>query len=84
LLVVEVADTSAGIDRAAKMPLYARAGIPEAWLVDLQEEQVEVYSHPLPRGYRSVHYLGRSASLTLQAFPDLTFPVDEVLGLSTP
>src|ERR671938_544657 len=35
LLIVEVADTSADYDRIIKLPLYAKAGIPEAWLVDL-------------------------------------------------
>lgn len=35
LLVVEIAETSADVDRDVKMPLYARSGIPEAWLVDL-------------------------------------------------
>lgn len=80
LLVVEVADTSAGIDRAAKMPLYARAGITEVWLVDLQEERVEVYSQPLPHGYQQVYRLGRGGGLTLQAFPDQAFDVDSILG----
>jgi Uma2 family endonuclease len=82
LLVVEVADTSAGIDRAAKMPLYARAGILEAWLVDLQEERVEVHSQPLPQGYQSIQHFGRGASIALQAFPDLTFAVDGILGIA--
>jgi Uma2 family endonuclease len=82
LLVVEVADTSAGIDRAAKMPLYARAGIPEAWLVDLQEDRVELHSQPLPQGYQRVHHFGRGASLALQAFPDLTFAIDGILGIA--
>jgi Uma2 family endonuclease len=82
LLVVEVAETSAGIDRTAKMPLYACAGITEVWLVDLQEERLEVYSQPLPQGYQQVHHIGRGASLTLQAFPDLTFDVDGILGIA--
>ena len=82
LLVVGVADTSAGLDRAAKMPLYARTGIAEAWLVDLQEERLEVYSQPLPQGYQRVHHVGRGASLALQAFPDLTFAVDSILGIA--
>lgn len=51
LLLVEVADTSAGLDRRYKMPLYAKRGIREAWLVDLEAEAVEVYRQPLPDGY---------------------------------
>jgi Uma2 family endonuclease len=78
-LVVEVADTSAGIDRAAKMPLYARAGILDAWLVDLQEDRVEVHRQPTPQGYQRVQHLGRGTSIALQAFPDLTLAVDDIL-----
>ena len=80
LLVVEVADTSAGIDRAAKIPLYARTGIPEAWLVDLLEDRIEVHRQPTPQAYRQVQYLERGATLTLEAFPDLTLAVDDILG----
>jgi Uma2 family endonuclease len=43
VLVVEVADTTAQYDREVKIPLYARAGIPEAWLVDLTADRLEVF-----------------------------------------
>ncbi|GAB6062212.1 Uma2 family endonuclease [Deferrisoma palaeochoriense] len=46
LLVIEVADTSAETDRTVKVPLYAKAGVPEVWLVDLPDDRVEVYRHP--------------------------------------
>ena len=82
LLVVEVADTSAGIDPAEKLPLYARSGIPEAWLVDLQEDRVEVHRQPTRRGYQEVRYLERGNRLAPDAFPDLTLAVDDVLGRS--
>jgi Uma2 family endonuclease len=42
--VVEVADTSVSYDRNIKLPLYANAGVPEAWLVDLHAGVVEVHS----------------------------------------
>jgi Uma2 family endonuclease len=80
LLLVEVADTSAGIDRAAKMPLYARAGIPEAWLVDLPANRVEAHCQPTPQGYQEVRSLGRGIRLAIEAFPDLTLSVDDILG----
>ena len=44
LLIVEVADTSLQYDREVKLPLYARAGIPEVWLVDVEGQVVECYS----------------------------------------
>lgn len=45
-LIIEVAETFAEYDRRIKLPLYARAGIPEVWLVNLPERIVEVYSEP--------------------------------------
>jgi Uma2 family endonuclease len=51
-LVVEVAETSVDVDRQLKVPLYARAGIPEVWLVDLPGEAVEVSRRPSPQGYQ--------------------------------
>ena len=46
LLVVEVADTSADVDRGVKVPLYARAGIPETWVIDLTDRMIDVYGAP--------------------------------------
>lgn len=49
VLVVEVADTSLAYDRTTKADLYAGAGIPEYWIVNLAERQVEVYRQPSAR-----------------------------------
>ena len=46
LLLVEVADTSLEFDREVKLPLYAEAGIPEVWIVNLPEEALESYAFP--------------------------------------
>src|SRR5438034_4682131 len=54
LLVVEVADSSLAYDREVKIPLYAEAGIREAWVVDLNAETISVYRDPGPEGYREV------------------------------
>jgi len=80
LLVVEVAETSAEYDRRVKVPLYARFGIPEVWLVDLEGEAVEVYRDPSPEGYRKAEVLRRGSSLSPSSFPDLELSVDEILG----
>ncbi|BAS26417.1 Uma2 family endonuclease [Limnochorda pilosa] len=58
LLVVEVSDRSLRVDRDAKATLYANAGIPVYWIVNLEEGQLEVHEDPSPatsslRGYRS-------------------------------
>ncbi|WP_298629067.1 Uma2 family endonuclease [uncultured Thermus sp.] len=46
LLVVEVAEASREYDLGVKVPLYAQAGIPEVWLVDLLGHQVQVFRKP--------------------------------------
>lgn len=54
LLAIEVADTSLAYDRGVKLPLYAAAGIPESWLIDVAGEKIERHSEPGPAGYRSI------------------------------
>jgi len=46
-LIIEVSDTTLQRDRTVKKRIYARAGISLYWIVNLVEEQVEVYSQPL-------------------------------------
>ncbi len=80
LLLVEVAETTAGEDRAVKVPLYGRHGVPEVWLVDLSAEVVEVYREPSSAGYRQVRRVGRGEVLVPQQVPDLRVPVEAILG----
>lgn len=47
-LIVETSDASLDIDRAEKGPIYAAAGIPIYWIINLIQRQVEVYSNPIP------------------------------------
>jgi Uma2 family endonuclease len=80
VLIVEVADTSLAHDRYTKAPLYARAGIPEYWIVDLNGERVEVYREPSPAGYRSVRFVLRGERLSPSFAPDMVIEVDTILG----
>ena len=79
-LLVEVADTTVEFDRDVKIPLYAEDGIVEAWLVDINQECVEVYTEPAPTGYQNVQKFYRGQILSMQAFPDVNIAVDKVLG----
>lgn len=54
LLVVEVSDSTLKYDKNLKIPLYARHGIPEVWLINLPEKRVEIYLKPGPAGYQQV------------------------------
>jgi Uma2 family endonuclease len=70
LLLIEVAETSLPYDRDKKLPLYARAGIPEVWLVDLPGRTLWVYRQPAPGGYAEVRPAADLASLAPAALPD--------------
>ena len=80
LLVVEVMDTPADYDRGVKVPLYARADIREAWLVDLVADTVEVLRRPAGERYQEARTLRRGDSLTIPAFPDVSLLVSDTLG----
>ncbi len=80
LLVVEVADTSAEYDRRIKVPLYARAGIPEVWLIDLTAEVVEVYAQPQHGEYQTTQQVGRGATVKAHSLAQLTIRMDDILG----
>ena len=80
LLVVEVADSSEAYDRRVKGPLYARYGIPELWIADLNRAWITVYTDPTADGYTTTRVFRRGESLTPLACPDLTVAVDDVLG----
>ena len=53
LLLIEVADTTLTYDRDYKLPLYARHGVPEAWIVNIAEACIEVHAEPAPARYRT-------------------------------
>jgi len=79
-LIVEVADTTAKFDRGVKIPLYAKDNIAEVWLVDINQQCIEVYRQPSPTGYKNVQTFQRGQTLSIQAFPDIEITVDQVLG----
>ena len=80
LLAIEVADTSLAHDRDVKGPLYAAAGIPDYWLLDLVGEQMLVHREPKRGSYTKVETLRCSDTLAPLAFPDLVLPLAELLG----
>jgi Uma2 family endonuclease len=80
LWLIEVMDTSADYDRKIKLRVYARAGIAEVWLVDLNQDQVETYSRPLRGAFTEARIRYREQSVSSEAFPDLAFGVSDILG----
>jgi Uma2 family endonuclease len=80
LLLVEVASTSLQHDRGRKLPLYARAGVPEVWIVNRQADAVEVFRASSSGAYREQDMRRRGQHVAPSAFPDLRLSVDDVLG----
>ncbi len=80
LLLIEVADSTVRTDRSAKIPMYARAGITEVWLVDLETNAVEVYRQPSERGYGDVQRLTPGDLVSPTAFPEVSLAITEILG----
>ena len=77
LLLIEVADTSYRYDSRVKLPLYARAGVTETWIVDLTREVVEVYREPTATGYAVSMRVERGGHVAPVALPDVVLVVDE-------
>jgi Uma2 family endonuclease len=80
LLVVEVADTTVITDRSVKVPLYARAGVAEVWLVNVPEGRVEIYSDPADGAYRVTTQHARGETAQSPTLARLVVNVDELFG----
>jgi Uma2 family endonuclease len=80
LIVIEVSDSTLGFDRKVKVPLYARAGIPETWVINLPEERIEVYSDPAGGEYQTVRSYKRGRRLQSHTLAALRLSVSKVLG----
>jgi Uma2 family endonuclease len=80
LLLIEVSDSTLEYDRQIKLPLYARAGVPEVWVVNLGEEVVETYSQPSGGSYQSAGRFARGEVVQSSAVEALGVEASAVLG----
>ena len=78
LLLIEVAETTVSQDRAIKIPLYARHGIQEVWLIDLEQKRMEVYHKPVAGEYRHVD-IYRKEQVSPKSFPDFKINLNELI-----
>ncbi|NJP08792.1 MAG: Uma2 family endonuclease [Leptolyngbyaceae cyanobacterium RU_5_1] len=78
-LLIEVADTSLTYDREIKAPAYAKSGIQEYWVLDVNARRLHVYRSPSASGYQSETILTEELTISLLAFPDCAIVVKEVL-----
>jgi Uma2 family endonuclease len=85
-LTIEVADSSLAFDREHKGSLYARAGIPDYWIVNLVDRVLEIYRDPAPDAaavygwrYRSVVTLTPADVVIPLAFPSARISVTDLM-----
>ncbi|BAY79743.1 hypothetical protein NIES25_62290 (plasmid) [Nostoc linckia NIES-25] len=77
-LVIEVADTTLETDRKQKAPLYAKAGITDYWILDVNQRQVYVFREPSLEGYNLEFILPEDATLSSIAFPEIKIQIGKL------
>jgi Uma2 family endonuclease len=78
-LLAEVADSSLSYDLGPKLEAYARAGIREVWVIDAIRRRVLVHRQPDQGNYQTRLELAADGVVTVEAFPDITLPVNAFL-----
>ena len=80
LIVIEVAETTVHFDRHVKVPLYARAGIPEVVLFNLPEDRLECFLQPETGIYQVSRVFNRGEKFESASIPGLTLDIETILG----
>ena len=78
LLIVEVADTTLAYDCRTKLPLYAKAGITEVWIVDVNAETIESHRSPGEEGYSESTLYRRDGAIRPAQLPAVSIRIDEI------
>jgi len=81
LVLIEVADSTLRYDRKVKMPLYARHGVAESWIVNVRDRRIECYTEPRDGAYRQSRIIPPDEPATTPAIPSLALPWAEALPL---
>ena len=79
LLVMEVSDSTLAYDRQVKIPIYARAGVPQTLIKNLPEDCIEGFAQPGPEGYARHIIYRRGDKIRLVCLPDLELAVTDLL-----
>ena len=77
-LIIEVADSTLLGDRQQKALLYAKAGIADYWILDVNAKQVYVFREPTPEGYQQETIVAANTMLAPVTFPDITIPLNQL------
>lgn len=76
--LAEVSNSTLDLDLEVKSNLYARSGIPEYWVLDINKKEVHVHRKPLQGQYKSISTYARDESVSLMTAPNDEFPVSEL------
>jgi Uma2 family endonuclease len=79
-LLIEVADTSLNYDLGPKLEAYARAGIPEVWVIDAIRRRVLLHRKPDQGQYQTKLEATADEAVNVEALPEVTLPVSAFLG----
>ncbi len=79
-LIIEVADSSLDLDREVKLPLYAAAGVPEYWILNVNAQEIEAHHTPICNTYKYREIIKPTDRVTFRAF-DLVVPAKDIFIL---
>jgi Uma2 family endonuclease len=80
LLLIEVAESSLAFDQGAKRDLYARFGVSEYWVIDVNAERVVAYARPAEGAFQHTREYRRGESISPAAFPALQIPISDLFA----
>jgi Uma2 family endonuclease len=79
LLIIEVADSTQRYDRRVKVPLYARHGVPEVWVIDLENSLAHFHRRPGDGAYTDVSATAHPAATPIAALPGVAIDLSGIL-----
>lgn len=79
LLIVEISDSTLRYDTNVKLPLYARHGIPEVWILDLKNNELRTYRSPSEGRYRDTASTANPGKMAVPGVPDVIVDLSELL-----
>ena len=80
LLIIEVSDSTQSFDRGTKLPLHAKHGVPEVWIVDVIAKCAEIYRNPSLSGYQTKVMATATESSSPSALPEIRIAWSDILG----
>ena len=79
ILLIEVADSSIKYDKEIKLPLYAENKVQETWIINLNNDTIEVYRQPKNNFYQQIQILTKTEEISCLAFPEIIIPITSLL-----